>query len=85
MKTGRGLAATDYFVVLRQWAALRERVRRALADVDALLVPATMIPARPLASIDASVESYTDANVRYLRNTCLWARASARAPAAVCR
>ncbi|MBI2155927.1 MAG: hypothetical protein HYU26_03315 [Candidatus Rokubacteria bacterium] len=71
MKTGRGLSATDYFVVLRQWAALRERVHRTLADVDALLVPATMIPARPLASIDASVESYSDANVRYLRNTAV--------------
>jgi aspartyl-tRNA(Asn)/glutamyl-tRNA(Gln) amidotransferase subunit A len=71
MKTGRGLSATDYFTVLRQWAALRERVGRTLADVDALLVPATMIPARPLASIDASVESYADANARYLRNTAV--------------
>jgi aspartyl-tRNA(Asn)/glutamyl-tRNA(Gln) amidotransferase subunit A len=71
MKTGRNLSATDYFVVLRQWAALRERVRRTLADVDALLVPATMIPPQPLASIDASVESYTAANVRYLRNTAV--------------
>jgi aspartyl-tRNA(Asn)/glutamyl-tRNA(Gln) amidotransferase subunit A len=69
MKTGRGLSATDYFVVLRQWAGLRERVRRTLADVDALLVPATMIPARPIAAIDASLESYGDANLRYLRNS----------------
>jgi aspartyl-tRNA(Asn)/glutamyl-tRNA(Gln) amidotransferase subunit A len=71
MKTGRSLSATDYFVVLRQWAALRERVRRTLADVDALLVPTTMIPPRPIASIDASIESYTDANGRYLRNTAV--------------
>jgi aspartyl-tRNA(Asn)/glutamyl-tRNA(Gln) amidotransferase subunit A len=71
MKTGRSLSATDYFVVLRQWAALRERVRRTLADVDALLVPATMIPPRPIVSIDASIESYTDANGRYLRNTAV--------------
>jgi aspartyl-tRNA(Asn)/glutamyl-tRNA(Gln) amidotransferase subunit A len=71
MKTGRDLSATDYFVVLRQWAALRERVRRRLADVDALLVPATMIPPRPIASIDASIETYTDANGRYLRNTAV--------------
>src|SRR5262245_4413331 len=28
MKAGRALSATDYFAVLRQWAALRERVRR---------------------------------------------------------
>jgi aspartyl-tRNA(Asn)/glutamyl-tRNA(Gln) amidotransferase subunit A len=71
MKTGRSLSATDYFVVLRQWAALRERVRRTLADVDALLVPATMIPPRPIVSIDASIESYTDANGCYLRNTAV--------------
>lgn len=71
MKTGRGLSATDYFVVLRQWAGLRERVRRTLADVDALLVPATMIPARPIAALDASLESYGDANLRYLRNSSL--------------
>ena len=71
MKGGRNLSATDYFTVVRQWADLRERVKRTLADVDALLVPATMIPPRPIAAIDASIESYTDANLRYLRNTAL--------------
>ncbi len=71
MKGGRGLSATDYFVVLRQWADLRRRVRRTLADVDALLAPVTMIPPRPLAAIDASPESYVDHNFRYLRNTSL--------------
>jgi aspartyl-tRNA(Asn)/glutamyl-tRNA(Gln) amidotransferase subunit A len=71
MRTGRNLTATDYFTVLRQWAQLRERVKRTLADVDALLVPATMIPPRPVAGIDATVESYTDANLRYLRNTAV--------------
>jgi aspartyl-tRNA(Asn)/glutamyl-tRNA(Gln) amidotransferase subunit A len=71
MKGGRNLSATDYFVVLRQWAALRERVKRTLADVDALLVPATMIPPRPIATIDATAESYADHNLRYLRNTAI--------------
>jgi Asp-tRNA(Asn)/Glu-tRNA(Gln) amidotransferase A subunit family amidase len=71
MRTGRTLSATDYVVVLRQWARLRERVRGTLADVDALLVPATQIPPRPLASIDASPETYADANMRYLRNTAV--------------
>jgi aspartyl-tRNA(Asn)/glutamyl-tRNA(Gln) amidotransferase subunit A len=71
MIAGRALSATDYFVVLRQWAALRERVKRTLADVDALLVPATMIPPRPLAVIDATLETYADTNLRYLRNTAL--------------
>ena len=71
MKAGRQLSATDYFVVLRQWAALRERLRRTLADVDALLVPATMIPPRAIAAIDTSLETYADANLRYLRNAAL--------------
>jgi aspartyl-tRNA(Asn)/glutamyl-tRNA(Gln) amidotransferase subunit A len=71
MKGGRSLSATDYFTVVRQWPQLRQRVKVTLADVDALLVPATMIPPRPIAAIDASIESYTDANLRYLRNPAL--------------
>jgi aspartyl-tRNA(Asn)/glutamyl-tRNA(Gln) amidotransferase subunit A len=71
MKGGRQLSATDYFTVLRQWSALRARIVQTLADVDVLLVPATQIPPRPLTSIDASLESYADANGRYLRNTAL--------------
>jgi aspartyl-tRNA(Asn)/glutamyl-tRNA(Gln) amidotransferase subunit A len=71
MMTGRTLSAPDYFATLRRLAALRERTVRTLGDVDALLVPTTMIPARPLAEIDASLERYMDANTRYLRNTTL--------------
>jgi aspartyl-tRNA(Asn)/glutamyl-tRNA(Gln) amidotransferase subunit A len=71
MKTGRSLSATDYFTVLRQWADLRARVTRTLGDVDAVLVPATMAPPRPIAAIDATAESYADANMRYLRNTAV--------------
>lgn len=71
MKSGRNLSATDYFGVLRQWAGLRERITRTLADVDALLVPATLIPPRPIAAIDQSPETYVEANGRYLRNTSL--------------
>jgi aspartyl-tRNA(Asn)/glutamyl-tRNA(Gln) amidotransferase subunit A len=66
---GRTLLATDYVALLRQWAALRERVLHTLRDVDALLVPTAQIPARPLSGIDASLETYTEHNVRYLRNT----------------
>ena len=71
MKLGKGLTGTDYFAVLRQWAALRARVTRTLADVDGVLVPATMWPPRPITAIDASPESYGDANMRYLRNTAV--------------
>jgi len=71
MKGARQFSATDYFSVLRQWAGLRARVVRTLADVDAVLVPATQIPPRPIATIDATLDSYADANGRYLRNTAL--------------
>ena len=69
MAAGRTFPASDYFAVMRQWAALRRRVVRTLADVDALIVPATMIPARPVSVIDATPESYTEHNGKYLRNT----------------
>jgi aspartyl-tRNA(Asn)/glutamyl-tRNA(Gln) amidotransferase subunit A len=71
MALGRGLSATDYFAVLRRWSALRRSVAQTLRDVDALLVPTTQIPARPIAAIDATPEAYVDHNARYLRNTSL--------------
>ncbi|TAK82399.1 MAG: amidase [Betaproteobacteria bacterium] len=71
MRAGRDLSATDYFAALRQCSALRERVKRTLADVDALLVPATLIPSRPIEQIDASPQSYADTSYRYARNTSI--------------
>lgn len=71
MRAGRDLSATDYFAALRQCSALRERVKRTLADVDALLVPATLIPSRPIEEIDASPQTYTDTSYRYARNTSI--------------
>jgi aspartyl-tRNA(Asn)/glutamyl-tRNA(Gln) amidotransferase subunit A len=71
MATGRTFPASDYVAVLRQWAALRRRVVHTLADVDAVIVPATMIPPRPVSVIDATPESYSDINGQYLRNTSL--------------
>jgi aspartyl-tRNA(Asn)/glutamyl-tRNA(Gln) amidotransferase subunit A len=69
MLTGRTLSAPDYFALLRRFADLREQVRWTLRDVDALIVPTTMAPARPLAAIDASPEAYLDYNMRVHRNT----------------
>jgi aspartyl-tRNA(Asn)/glutamyl-tRNA(Gln) amidotransferase subunit A len=71
MIAGRQLAAPDYFALLRQWADLRRRVAARLADVDALIVPTTPLAARPLAEIDATRESYSQFNARYLRNTAV--------------
>jgi aspartyl-tRNA(Asn)/glutamyl-tRNA(Gln) amidotransferase subunit A len=71
MLAGRTMPATDYFALLRRYAAYRRQVQHTLRDVDALIVPATMIPPRPLAVIDATRESYSDYNGRYLRNTSI--------------
>jgi aspartyl-tRNA(Asn)/glutamyl-tRNA(Gln) amidotransferase subunit A len=71
MNLGRAFPASDYFAVMRQWADLRRRVVRTLADVDALLVPTTMIAARPVSAIDATAETYVEHNGKYLRNTSL--------------
>lgn len=69
MLTGRTLSAPDYFLLLRRYAELREQVRATLRDVDALIVPTTMVPPRPVAALDASPQAYLDHNMRYHRNT----------------
>jgi aspartyl-tRNA(Asn)/glutamyl-tRNA(Gln) amidotransferase subunit A len=69
MRRGRQMTAVDYLGAIAAWAATRDRMAARLADVDAILVPTTMQPARPIAEIDASPESYARFNGEYLRNT----------------
>lgn len=71
MIAGRTLSAPEYLAELRQWKVLRTRVVQAFSDIDALLVPTTMIPAKPVAEVDASPEGYRIFNGQYLRNTSL--------------
>jgi aspartyl-tRNA(Asn)/glutamyl-tRNA(Gln) amidotransferase subunit A len=71
MKNGGNVAAPDYFEMTRRWTALRRDARRSLADVDALLVPTTMIPPLPSAPLAADVAEYSRRNVEYLRNTAI--------------
>jgi aspartyl-tRNA(Asn)/glutamyl-tRNA(Gln) amidotransferase subunit A len=68
MLTGRTLSAPDYFALLQRYAQLRGEVRWTLRDVDALIVPTTMAPARPLDAIDTSFEAYLEYNMRVHRN-----------------
>jgi aspartyl-tRNA(Asn)/glutamyl-tRNA(Gln) amidotransferase subunit A len=68
---GKQVTATEYLNVTRAWTALRLKVQRTLSDVNALLVPTTMIPALPVATIDASMDTYTAHNQQYLRNTVI--------------
>jgi aspartyl-tRNA(Asn)/glutamyl-tRNA(Gln) amidotransferase subunit A len=46
-------------------------VQKTLQDVDALLVPTTMVPAVAVADADASMAAYTTRNLQYLRNTSI--------------
>ena len=69
--SGRNVSAFEYFEITRQWAELRKKIGHTLADVDALIVPTTAIPALPLSQIDQDLQTYTHHNLLYLRNTAI--------------
>ncbi len=71
MINGKDVSATEYLKTTQSWDRLRATVQHTLRDVDALLVPTTMIPAKPTADIDASMEVYSEHNLQYLRNTSI--------------
>ncbi len=71
MMIGKDIRATDYLQTTQAWDRLRQQVGQTLLDVDALLVPATMIPAKPNATIDADMDTYVHHNLSYLRNTSI--------------
>jgi aspartyl-tRNA(Asn)/glutamyl-tRNA(Gln) amidotransferase subunit A len=65
----RDASPVDYLRAIRACTALQTNIRRVLRDVDALLAPTTMIPALPVAEVDASLDAYRTWNPRYSRNT----------------
>lgn len=71
LQLGFELSAADYVDTQRRFARARAGVTRRLADVDALLVPTTIIPAHPIAEIDADADTYARFNGQYLRNTAI--------------
>jgi aspartyl-tRNA(Asn)/glutamyl-tRNA(Gln) amidotransferase subunit A len=71
LQRGFELSAADYVDTQRRFASARAGLLRRLADVDALLVPTTMIPAHPIAEIDADPDTYARFNGQYLRNTAI--------------
>lgn len=71
MAPGRELQAVDYLILLRRIAELRDRLLTRLRGVDALLVPAAMVPARPLEGLDAPTQEYFDYNLKLNRNAGL--------------
>lgn len=71
MIQGKQVTAAAYLKTTQAWTHLRAKAHYALRDIDALLVPTTMIPALPVQEIDASPEAYTTHNLQYLRNTVI--------------
>ncbi len=71
LQKGRDIPGPDYFETTRRWSALRREADRALAHVDALLVPTTMRAAVPTAPLEESLDAYGEANLAYLRNTTI--------------
>ena len=71
MIKGKAVEASEYLQNNLAWKNLRVKAVESLKNVDALLVPATAIPALPTAEIDADVETYTERNLTYLRNTAI--------------
>jgi aspartyl-tRNA(Asn)/glutamyl-tRNA(Gln) amidotransferase subunit A len=71
MIKGKAVETGEYLQNNLAWKNLRVKAVESLKNVDALLVPATAIPALPTAEIDADVETYTERNLSYLRNTAI--------------
>jgi aspartyl-tRNA(Asn)/glutamyl-tRNA(Gln) amidotransferase subunit A len=69
MIKGKEITATDYLGNMLAAKRLRAKVYNVLEDIDALLVPTTCVPARPVADVDADIDTYLKHNAIYLRNT----------------
>ncbi len=71
MIKGKAVETGEYLQNNLTWRNLRSKAINTLKDVDALLVPTTAIPALPTAEVDADMETYTERNLSYLRNTAI--------------
>lgn len=72
IERGRNLPAADYIEMQRRRALLIQAMDARLADLDALVLPTTPIPAPKIAELVASDEAFTAANIALLRNTSVW-------------
>ncbi len=68
---GRDVTAEAYLQGIHAWNGLRAETMAALEDVDILICPTTMEPARPLTQVTDDMAAYNDLNLRYLRNTAI--------------
>lgn len=69
MIKGKAITRKDYQDTLKAWRLLRKKTEKRLQNLDAVLVPTTAIPARPVAEIDRDIPTYGEKNILYLRNT----------------
>ena len=68
MIKGKDITAADYLGNTLASKRLRAKVYNVLKDIDALLVPTTCVPAKPVAEVDADIDTYLKHNTVYLRN-----------------
>jgi aspartyl-tRNA(Asn)/glutamyl-tRNA(Gln) amidotransferase subunit A len=71
MIQGADISVDQYLQTNYFGRQLRAKAANTLKAVDALLVPTTPAPARPVSEVDSSIEHYLAENVRYLRNTSI--------------
>lgn len=71
MIKGKDISATEYLEDELKSERLQFEVNAKLRDIDALLVPATFIPAVPVDEVDRDNSTYTEFNLSYLRNTSI--------------
>lgn len=72
IERGRNLPAADYIEMQQRRALLIRAMDDRLADLDALVLPTTPIPAPRIDELVASDEAFTSANIALLRNTSVW-------------
>lgn len=68
---GKDVSAHEYLANVRQWEQLRADCIQSMRDFDVLLAPSTRWTGQPIATIDASSDSYSEYNLGYLRNTSI--------------
>ncbi len=71
MIKGKEILAHDYLRTTLQWKKIRSEALDTFNQVDALICPTTMVPALPVEDADRDMDSYSDANMKYLRNTAI--------------